>query len=863
MGRWTWTGRVPGFRAGALLITVVVWALALSGSTALARKPGARAAAGGYPPIGAAIDTAASHAGGGYEIEVGGNCLANQVGCNVQHFPYSTSPVQLLVLNRTSLQEVEDLPISGSSLDASLAELTAKKYDSGGYLVVLAALPGNYVNSAYGTALNLVTNVPQASTIGISGGWAAIGVPTKSPPKGQPTGVFNPGSATDAGRLQGELRGYLQQSLSTGNFSFVTGRYVSYNTHAQGSAGNVDVIRVGSARYTLTLPDTPTCDGGYALVVVNGYTLRPVSQQAVATNCPGRGQDQAGIQSLNTVLAAAANLSTGSELVFMQSIGNPFNPGSTLQPLADDSSADIEALGGSAEIWNRSLSAGGYLSSGNSGYAMAGSVAIRNDAPQGSLPESYAPQIASVLTGQSARLQGLLRSDSDSNYVPVTGAAVKNIIGPSLATIVYGASAPWPTGATPGQQGVLKYISNGMRRGNGTPRFVPLEYSPASSCYDPATPDVRFEFCDLARTYGSIRTALGDNKNPPASCGCTTADWSTVRDDLLYEISLRSKVTTYMNLLGGVFNNGPGCTNALVDLYDIAKQIRGAVTVSNDALIAGGRWDSLVSDSFNVLSALAYTFAPEEYAALGNILNDVSATGYLAGDGFNFAQNGNSLASEVSTTAAQLGPVLQKMYCSAEGGLGRYTDVILTDYGKLTAAGTSPNFQINSQDLTKPVLQRLQVGAERFIYDHLMPVAYKPYAMLESKLNPRYLRHKLPSTRRPPSDYICGYEGGGRFDQLWYRVNAADWTSLSLHDPPSPWGSGRQALALVLSEKPDELTDVPPTSIMNTITGSLANGGLGETKLEFFLHNFQRYGVVCGNAYTGPTIDGPSNPAWP
>jgi hypothetical protein len=46
---------------------------------------------------------------------------------------------------------------------------------------------------------------------------------------------------------------------------------------------------------------------------------------------------------------------------------------------------------------------------------------------------------------------------------------------------------------------------------------------------------------------------------------------------------------------------------------------------------------------------------------------------------------------------------------------------------------------------------------------------------------------------------------------------------------------------------------------MNTVTGSLANGGLGESKLEFFLHNFPRYALYCGSRHTY----GPSAPVWP
>jgi hypothetical protein len=90
-----------------------------------------------------------------------------------------------------------------------------------------------------------------------------------------------------------------------------------------------------------------------------------------------------------------------------------------------------------------------------------------------------------------------------------------------------------------------------------------------------------------------------------------------------------------------------------------------------------------------------------------------------------------------------------------------------------------------------------------------------------------------------------------------------DGTQLSYwFNPPAPSAlGGGPAIAMVLSTNPlgGAGARVPPASIMNTVTGSVASGGLGESKLEFFLHNFRRYALYCGSRHTF----GPSAPVWP
>jgi hypothetical protein len=54
---------------------------------------------------------------------------------------------------------------------------------------------------------------------------------------------------------------------------------------------------------------------------------------------------------------------------------------------------------------------------------------------------------------------------------------------------------------------------------------------------------------------------------------------------------------------------------------------------------------------------------------------------------------------------------------------------------------------------------------------------------------------------------------------------------------------------------------------MQTITGSVANGGLGVSTFDLLLHHFRRYAISCGTfkIFHGfqNNIYGPSDVSWP
>ena len=870
--------RVSRGIAWATLLTSMLLATGTAGARPLS-LPGVSASA--YAPIGAALDTAVPVTGGGYAIEIGGNCLFNQARCSVRQFPYGTRPVQLVVLNRATLATVTNQSLGPGANSANVAAAVATKYGGGGYLMILADLPGQATSTAYSRAIAIVTGSPAAGRVNWAGGWAAAGVANATPSPGEVWGTLNPGFVADGAHVLGDLRGYFQRAQvlpTVAEYSFVSGRYLSYDTQAPGSCPGrahvfnrlcsgplVDVMRIGSARYTLTLPDPAHCAGGYAILVLAAANLVPLSQGAYATNCPSGPEDTAGWQGVNTALAHAASIQ--ASLVFIQSIGNPANPGCQCSAFGYSSGPSIESLGADAETWVRSLQAGGYLNlHPNSGYAMVGSPSIAADALPGSHPESYAPEAVSTLTGHGARLQGMLRGDYESNYLPVTGSDAPKALGVTPATTEFMPPTAWPTGGTSGQMKVLQWISNGAQ--GGPDPFSPLQYSSSSSCYRPMTADVRFEFCDINRDYNDVEHAMTPS-TVPAACGCTQHDWNLVTRDLSLEISDRNNVLHDFSALNRVYGNGITCQNAAVDLTSITAKIVTAVKVTPAALVAGGIWTDLVSDGVNVVSSFFYDFPDNANAAkTANYTNNLSALGYLAADIVNVVAHykgaPQSLAQRVSATAQTLGPILSKTYCTTQFGLGRAEAAIFSDYGRLVAQGSSPSLQV-SQQTFNAIEPQLEISAKRFIYERLLPVVYHPYALL------------LDGNENKPgvtvSTYRCGTNAFFEHGHPWAGTPPGASIRISPFTPANPLG-GKQAVAIVLSSQPNfsrAFTSInprkPPAAIMQTITGSLANGDLGVSRFDLLLHHFRRRAITCGTfkAFHGyqNKVFGPSDVAWP
>jgi hypothetical protein len=296
--------------------------------------------------------------------------------------------------------------------------------------------------------------------------------------------------------------------------------------------------------------------------------------------------------------------------------------------------------------------------------------------------------------------------------------------------------------------------------------------------------------------------------------------------------------------------------------------------VSGNSLVAGALWDSLTSDGLNVLSSILYGLPDNAKAAKGAIfVNVFSALGYLAGDLVNVVNHYEnvppSLAQRVIATANTLGPTLTQAYCTTQFGLGRAEAAILSDYGRLKAQAKSPSLQASTSTLNA-ITPYLELSAKRFIYEHLLPVVYHPFALVpDGKENP---------AGTTVANFKCGNNGTSTHGHPWASMPPGSTLRLSPYDPVNPLAAplvgGNPAIAIVLTSRPTfrrAFTSInprkPAASIMQTITGSVANGGLGVSTFDLLLHHFRRYAISCGTfkIFHGfqNNIYGPSDVSWP
>ena len=158
-----------------------------------------------YPPIGVGIETMAKQPNGGYAIVLGTNCSPEIMGCppnelpgQVQTFSYGSNPVQLVILDRETLELRFNKTYSGSQSDFPNAFRAVYKDYGVPIIVILAALPDNAIDSGFQYLIQDLVSQPTGTGLrwqggNDSGGWSVIGVPQPYSGPG-PYGHVNPGT---------------------------------------------------------------------------------------------------------------------------------------------------------------------------------------------------------------------------------------------------------------------------------------------------------------------------------------------------------------------------------------------------------------------------------------------------------------------------------------------------------------------------------------------------------------------------------------------------------------------------------------------------------------------------------------------
>jgi hypothetical protein len=448
--RMTVTERMPAVgvgrgRAGTRELAETFSTTAANDTTTVEAQP--EGAAG----LGIALDTIEEAPGGAAAVKVGNNSYLP---------PEPADPLQLVVLDRGSLELKSNRSFTAST--EGTAQLAAAVAAAGSETIVIVTTPtrGAYP-AAEGTAAlaNLnraITSIGAAaipadvavsggycgSSNGVCGSFSAVGTPGS--PAG--SGTVNPGLASPDGP-GGDLRGYLELDQTNTLFSFVQEEHVHFDTTAAGTTSQRAVIEVGegpgAAVYSgeLSAPQ----EGAYVLVLDAGsldfredasFALQFAEPAAIAAN----------LGKMATMLERYED--DPSALVFIQSIGTmvrweAYEGDESLPKAWNRLAGVIEKLGGQRTIFNA-------MEGGAPNYAQVG---------PGDDPDGEWAKVASPAAGRTAgQLAGTLARNATGQLFPQNAGATDEYED-ELTMLAYRRPEPWPMHETAGQIAAQRCIA--------------------------------------------------------------------------------------------------------------------------------------------------------------------------------------------------------------------------------------------------------------------------------------------------------------------------------------------------------------------------------------------------------------------
>lgn len=833
-------------------------------------------AAPNFPPIGVGIETMAwQEQNGNYAIVLGTNCTAEIRGCPDQQkiLHYGSTPIQLVILDRQTLDVLIKQNFQGTPIDANTAATLIGQYTASYKaqnkprpLVILSALyrntPGSQPNFDIDPAfLYVIQMLVSESSAPLSqnsflynnkmrGGWSVIGVQLDSGTAG-PAGNLMTGAAhyISAGTV-GNAKGYLQTARIAGNsnfdflgYNFAFGDYAAFTTRADAAATANNTMRINGIDFT-SESLTGSCQGGFQLVVLQAGSLASFpaggsyipENRTFFTNCRS-SEDAVQTQALGNALNDALNIGDQNDgaLVFLQSIGIPLDPNNTNDVLYKASSAlsqPIERLGGIAQAFNNAM----LQPTGIPGYALAGSTAIVRDAPKASPVGFYAPEAAGAAPGvlaQSVFLTGMLQRSYLGRYAPLPGAAVGDIGQvASLPMTVFQPGAPWPHTSTAAEHAALECISD----------FMTMDYDSQAACYLPSFKNIRANYCDAkAADAGSTwRTKLREMSYSNALATCKNASefdqatFDTVIKDIRDEVPKLTDLKLAKDQYDGIYLGSAIDSKASIETWaqKVADELKGEV--SNTAKVAG-TWMSLLGNLLKVVAIVS----PDPFTkAVGNLGSMASLSA-----SFLTLNNGTSDLGTIVDTAAEDVPVeLYSRYKASKEQLGKIYEILASDTGKLDAKALTTF----NDTTTKQITLTLEKSAKEFAYARILSAAYISYGLLpDSKFNPGY-----PYS---PNDYWCYSKrmggavrvfdknsGRDALNKTWIGLNYPNIsTRLPIYDGnPNLLVLGHYRNATISN---NGFYESPDIKTMDKVMG------LGEWPIWFFRHNFIQYGFSCSN----------------
>jgi hypothetical protein len=630
------------------------------------------------PPIGVSIDTLDDNGA----IVIGDKTYGGGSGSSY------------VVLERTTRTVVESGSVPyGSAGLAKLNDLAANYGGGRNYMRYLMIVNGRYGAPAdqldgFASLLKKLGAAPptvdDVASLKLQAAYSVIGIP--GAPAGAAT-IWIPSPAS----LGGALTGYLQvnQALDadgTPLYEYVSGEQPAFDTKADGSDDTTDEMVIDGKTYTGTLPGGTTA--GLHVVALNSMTLRLISDQVLATNGTGSSRS---LQSAAAGALEKAVGEAGGPTVFVQTIGKPAAAGPEWQRIV----ASLVRLGANPELVN--------ALDGTTEYALVSRAGSAVPPAEVSTAYDHGPYEAPSLP--PARLVGTLVRTRASNFVPnvsstPTAKSPEGSVNLALTKIAYQPPQAWPDlpGTTDESSKAQKFLCEGMK-------FC----QPTSSC-----PTVRECFWQRYGDDWNEKARLLTNVKYVDGKGFTETTFNGVKDELQKETDDVAAVKTYLRQLQEPFEkSGLG---SYVDLQGISQKI----------------WDS-VQPPPNDNSTSFILGLIGKVAAIGGVAGGpvkAGAAGISAVFGIAAYLSDKSgqpiLGAEIKARSSQLGSEMVgriDLARQASVGLGK---MIVSDYGKLTAADGHIDTDWALPDDIKPTVDAFRTSSKQWFYEALIPTAF-PY----------------------------------------------------------------------------------------------------------------------------------------
>jgi hypothetical protein len=606
---------------------------------------------------------------------------------------------------------------------------------------------------------------------------------------GVPTGGPGSGWYTHGGGPVDALTGWLMpDATAASRFRFQPERPAFNTSSSSTSLSNTMSIR--GDQPTASLPAGVT--GGFHVVELDPVDFRVVSSDAYGSNGSWDGLG-AMVERLRQILAAGGS-------VAVQSIGHP-TPSSPTWP--------------QVAFWLSEFGANpDTFSTIDGSYAFLGAPELD---PSQVAESSHAIQ-TNPTTGQreAGKLRGRARIRNDGYFMPVATDTSDTLTFP-LYDIVFQDPTPWPytcPTCDPNTPGAAVDVAAYARALADITDYLPDLKKWAPNLRAAYVGNDALTYSDsktdlLAMPYpGDGRTcAQGPDPNPPklAFTRYTREQFCNLSAELQTEFDWLDATQTLFDSYEKVLDRTGN--QQQVDLQTIGKNIHDAVAPPAGADIASPILQ-LIQSVFRLGGPVGGTIS----GAIGTV-----ASAYELGVAVASNQSGMPVGDRIDTTVDQLAAQVAANISGTAGTLDSLRDIVISDYGRLTALGSvasGPAWSFKVDTMTA----NLTTAAQGYFSSALVPVAYDVWYLMPGNRNPK------------PTVDNCWYYG-------YHFSGAPDSAQLQFHGHFNEADDSEASHLLVLAHQQGDFSSTPwypPKAVTDPMFRSVAKNGYGVYRPGFF-----------------------------